>query len=308
MAHPNGYIGWLSPEIQQMILENLALPSLKILAETRNENKQGVEYYITKRWERLLRSFMDDVDEWINVMEHTSTVISGSNALKLVQAEAGSIITDDLDVYATEEFAKNILDHLKEKEGYSGIKDVVCNTDYGSASITKIYKLKKGEKKIDIIVTHWKCAITPILQFHTTSVMNYVTAHALVCLYPRWTCENKGFINPRLYQEGRTNLNVVNGVMKYIKRGFRISADPFRLVDHECNEDVKDSPKTGYCPHKLRSTVDEEVLRWNFQDAGTLGATTVTCENEGIMVWCLGGWECKDGYKDETLSLMFVSV
>lgn len=124
-----------------------------MLAETRNENKKGVEYYIAKRWERLLRSFMDNVNEWINVMEHTNTVISGSNTLKLVQAEAGSITTDDLDIYAMEEFAKHVLNHLKEKEGYSGIKDVVCNTDYGSTSIMNIYKLKKGDMKIDIIVT-----------------------------------------------------------------------------------------------------------------------------------------------------------
>lgn len=83
------------------------------------------------------------------------------------------------------------------------------------------------------------------------------------------------------------DLKTVDGLMKYVRRGFRISADPFRLADHDCGEEVIDSPKTGYCPHKLRSTVDEEVLRSN---------------TEGIMVWCLGGWQCKEGDKEETIS------
>lgn len=57
------------------------------------------------------------------------------------------------------------------------------------------------------------------------------------------------------------DLKTVDGLMKYVRRGFRISADPFRLADHDCGEEVIDSPKTGYCPHKLRSTVDEEVFQ-----------------------------------------------
>jgi hypothetical protein len=213
-----------------------------------------------------------------------------------------------MDVYVTEAFEKQILDHLKEKEGYGGVKEIVCKRDYDSSAISKIYKLQKGGKKIDLIITDWTCAIAPILQFHTTCVMNYVTARALVCLYPRWTCENKGFVNPRLYQDAYTNLKTVDGLMKYVRRGFRISADPFRLADHDCGEEVIDSPKTGYCPHKLRSTVDEEVLRWDFQPTETLGGTTITSNTEGIMVWCLGGWQCKEGDKEETISLMFNSA
>lgn len=126
---PNGYIGWLSPEIQQMILENLTVQDLKALAATREENKQGVEYYIAQRRETLFRTFVEDVNGWSNVMERTGTVISGSTALGLVQAKAQSVVAADMDVYVTEAFEKQILDHLKEKEGYGGVKEIVCKRD-----------------------------------------------------------------------------------------------------------------------------------------------------------------------------------
>lgn len=96
--------------------------------------------------------------------------------------------------------------------------------------------------------------------------------------------------------------------MKYVRRGFRISADPFCLADNECDEDIKDSAKTGYCPHKVRSTVDDEVLRWEFEKTQVLGDTTITCQDVKIMVWCLGGDECAESNKEQTMSMMFVSA
>jgi TPP-dependent indolepyruvate ferredoxin oxidoreductase alpha subunit len=105
---------------------------------------------------------------------------------------------------------------LKEKEGYKEVKEMECQTVYDNSTMKKIVKMKKENKKIDVIITHWTCAIAPILQFHTTSMMNYITAHSLVCLYPHWTCEDKGFMNPCLYMEGKMNLNAVDSLMKYV--------------------------------------------------------------------------------------------
>ncbi|KAG1855295.1 hypothetical protein F4604DRAFT_1685776 [Suillus subluteus] len=261
MANNNGYIRWLSPEIQTIVLQELNLLDLTALAKTRDENEEGVKYHVSKCQDKLFRSFVDNIDQWVNIMDRTGTVISGSTTLGLVQAKAGSVTSQDMDVYATQTFEKEILVHLKEGEGYNEVREVVRQPDYDGSAIKKIYKLEKEEKKIDVIVMHWTCTIAPILQFHTTSIMNYVTTCKLMCLYPCWTCDNKGFVNPCLYLEGKTNLSTVDGLMKYyVRQGFRISANPFCLADHECNEDIKNSAKTGYCPHKIRSTIDDEVL------------------------------------------------
>ncbi|KAG1894175.1 uncharacterized protein F5891DRAFT_985289 [Suillus fuscotomentosus] len=304
MNHGNGYISLLCPEIQRIILEHLGLSDLITLAETRNENKEGIKDYIAKRRVKLFRSFVDDVDGLLSMMEDTGSVVSGSSALSLIRPEAEELRARDMDVYVTEAFEEEVLKHLKEKEGYAGAGDVVLKQEYNDSAMAKIFKLEKGEKKVDVIVTHWTAAVVPILQFHMTSVMNYITADSLVCLYPRWTTEKKGFINPRLYLEGKSTLHTVEGLMKYVGRGFKIRADPLQLGEHNC-EDNTDN-QGGYCPHKLRSTVDDKVMQWNYSPTKTLGETTIVCQTMPVMVWCLGGYECAVGNKDETMSMMFV--
>ncbi|KAG2148937.1 hypothetical protein DEU56DRAFT_712029, partial [Suillus clintonianus] len=160
------------------------------------------------------------------VLDCTGSLVSGSSALCLVQAEAEAVMTQDLDFYVTEPFEAEVVKHFKENEGYVSKQDVVKKPEYDSSAISKIIKLAKGEKKVDIIITHWTCAITPILQFHSTAVMNYVTARSIVCLYPRWTTANMSFVNPQMYVCAKTNLRTVDVLMKYIRRGFKISADP----------------------------------------------------------------------------------
>lgn len=54
--------------------------------------------------------------------------------------------------------------------------------------------------------------------------------------------------------------------------------------------------------------VDDEVLHWDFEPTQTLGATTITCKDIGIMVWCLREDESAEGNKEQTMSLMFVKL
>ncbi|KAG1851155.1 hypothetical protein F4604DRAFT_1542189, partial [Suillus subluteus] len=132
----------------------------------------------------------------------------------------------DMDIYTTEKFETEVLDHLKNVEGYECTKEMVRKTDYGNTAIFKVHKLVRGELQVDIIITHWTCALAPILQFHSTTVMNYVTVCSIVCLYPHWTTVNKGFIHPQMYLENRTHLHTLYGLMKYKRQGFLLSANP----------------------------------------------------------------------------------
>ncbi|KAG2133027.1 hypothetical protein DEU56DRAFT_757246 [Suillus clintonianus] len=307
MQQFNGFIGWLSPEVQMLLLKEMTLSDLMTFAKTREENKEGVKDYMMKRREKLFRTFVNDVDGLIEIMDITGTVISGSSALSLVQAETEAVNAKDLDVYTTEGFEDDVVKHFKEKENYIGVQNIVRQQQYDSSAITKIIKLEKRGKKVDIIVTHWSCAIAPIIQFHTTCVMNYITSRSLVCLYPCWTCANEGFINPLLYVDGKTTLYTVDALMKYTRRGFKLTADPWRLGDHDCEDEATGEEKSGYCPHKLRSTIDDEVLCWRYAPTQTLAGTTISCESIGIMAWYLGGFQCREGDKEETMSLLFVS-
>jgi hypothetical protein len=96
--------------------------------------------------------------------------------------------------------------------------------------------------------------------------------------------------------------------MKYMGRGFNISTNPWHLRDHTCESGETDRrDKDGYCPHRLRSTINDEVLHWKYIPRETLEGTTISCKEISTMVWCFRGFECKDGNKEDTISLLFVS-
>ncbi|KAG2151978.1 hypothetical protein BD769DRAFT_1658425 [Suillus cothurnatus] len=308
MQQHNGYIGVLSAELQRYIMEEMSLPELMIFGSTRKENKDGITDYIAARRRRMFQHFAINVNDLNALLNRTGSVVSGSCALSLVQAEREAIIPKDMDIYTTEKFETEVLDHLKNKEGYECIKEKVKKTDYDNTAISRVHKLVREEQQVDVITTHWTCALAPILQFHSTAVMNYVTARSIICLYPRWTATNKSFIHPQMYLENRTHLHTLYGLRKYQRRGFLLSTNPFHLGDHICEGEQGFKKKGGYCPHALRSTIDEEVLAWDFGPMQTLGQTTIACQEMQIMAWCLGGHECKEGNKDKTISYMLVSA
>lgn len=308
MQQNNGCIGMLSAEVQTNIMEQMALPDLIDFASTRRENKDGIAHYIAMRRIKLFWRFVVDADAFINLLDRTGSVVSGSCALTLLQAEREAIVGCDMDVYTTEKFETEVLDHFKEREGYKCMEEVKKKTEYDSSAILKMHKLQNEDMEVDIIVTDWKCALAPVVQFHSTAVMNYITARSIVCLYPRWTTANKSLVNPRMYLENLTHLRTLHVLMKYRRRGFRVSADPFHLGEHMCEREDGSRSKGGYCPHAMRSTVDDDVLRWDFGPMKTLGDTTITCQDMPIMMWCLGGYECVEGDKDVTISYMLVAA
>ncbi|KAG2106629.1 uncharacterized protein F5147DRAFT_774908 [Suillus discolor] len=126
------------------------------------------------------------------------TVISGSSALHLIQAKMEALPLRDLDLYTTHEFDEEVIKHMKE-EGYAVKHESERKTEYDGLAMKKIYKLTKNRCEVDIIITDWACAIVPIMQYHSTAVMNYMMAHSLMSLYPEWTKNWQSFVNPQMY-------------------------------------------------------------------------------------------------------------
>ncbi|KAG1884137.1 hypothetical protein F4604DRAFT_1538133, partial [Suillus subluteus] len=160
------------------------------------------------------------------LLDRTGTVISGLSALHLFQAKSGAIAVKDMDIYATHEFEEEILNHFKEQEGYEVTLISHRKTEYDSSTVKKVYKMEKDTKKVDLITTEWASAIVPILQYHSMAVMNYMTAHTFVSQYPKWTKDMKSLVNPHMYLQDATNIQTVAALMKYIWRGFIVTAEP----------------------------------------------------------------------------------
>ncbi|KAG2028953.1 hypothetical protein BDR03DRAFT_824753, partial [Suillus americanus] len=154
------------------------------------------------------------------------TMISRSSALHLFQAKSGAVAVKDMDIYATHEFEEEILNHFKTQEGYKVTLISHRKTEYDSSVVNKVYKMEKETKKVDLIITEWASTIMPILQYHSTAVMNYMTACTFISLYPKWIKDMKSLVNPRMYLQDTTNIRTVEALMKYVGRGFNITAEP----------------------------------------------------------------------------------
>ncbi|KAG1896224.1 uncharacterized protein F5891DRAFT_983583 [Suillus fuscotomentosus] len=77
---------------------------------------------------------------------------------------------------------------------------------FDTPSQSKVVRPDEGDKNIDVIVTHWTTN-APILQFHGTLVMNYITAHTIIFI------EKKGLVYPHLYPEEQSNFGAILPLM-----------------------------------------------------------------------------------------------
>ncbi|KAG2121283.1 hypothetical protein DEU56DRAFT_760764 [Suillus clintonianus] len=288
MQNFNGNFDKLCTELQRSVLEELSLPDLMSFAKTRMENNEGVKEYMDEHHRALFNRFVDDVGAFINLVERTRSVILGSSTLHLFQAKSDALGLQDLDVCAMQEFEEAMMSHFKDIEEYELMNTVVRKTEYDSSAIMKIVKLAKGKKKIDVIITDWASATIPILQYHSTAVMNYMTAHTLISLYPTWTADKKSLVNPAIYMDDRTNLHTVNVLMKYAHPVFHINAEPFHLGTHKCR-------RNAYYPGTTRNTIDENTLHWEFSPMNMIGQTKIACDKMAVILWRLGGDDCEEG-------------
>ncbi|PVG03865.1 hypothetical protein CPB86DRAFT_748372 [Serendipita vermifera] len=94
----------------------------------------------------------------------------------------------DLDIYTPHGKATLILEYLI-RDGYSIVpKEVEVKRRYmENGHLSSMTKLRKGECTIDILESLSSSSITPITVFHSTAVMNYITADSIVMLYPLLT-------------------------------------------------------------------------------------------------------------------------
>ncbi|KAG1812405.1 uncharacterized protein BJ212DRAFT_1301430 [Suillus subaureus] len=160
--------------------------------------------------------------------------------------------------------------HLVE-EGYTIAEKICSNSQDG---VRQLCDREDGEwgKRMDIIMIHWNCVIAPILQFHSTVAMNYITAESNVGMNPEWKYlwEKGKFVYPCLHIEDERNPFTVRAPMKYTERGFKLYADLFKFGQHECKTSTQ-------FPHAMRTTVHDRMFYWSVNTVMTIGMTTAAC-------------------------------
>lgn len=218
--------------------------SLKTLLEMRNLNQDVTDEMVSgtlkNRTRALLQGYFLNVDNFITLMEDNPVLISGSSVLEVINPEFvqewATGPPKDLDVYTAPSFNDVLIDYLMQEEQYqigtqlvfpntvpAGIMvphplAIVNNQDaYGRADvghlITVTHLSNASGKHIDVVCCLNENFLIPILNFHSTLVVNAIHPKFLFVGYPQYTFEQTLLINPSY--EPTEDIQ-----MKYVQRGY----------------------------------------------------------------------------------------
>ncbi|KAH7904554.1 hypothetical protein BJ138DRAFT_1236942 [Hygrophoropsis aurantiaca] len=283
----------LALEIITHMFSLMYLDELMAFASPCRTHRVWVMQYLNRRKDNYLIQFVSNPSTLLDALRITSSVISGSLALQFllpaVNCSWGAI---DMDIYSTQSGYETILINLL-LDGYT----MVCNrysNYYTSFAINRVIKLVKGNRSIDIIVSQTNNVLLPILHFHSTVVMNYLSADSFFSAYPMLTIEYRGLINRSPYN---TNVrSTARALAKYQYRGFSVQSrathwdkedDSDR--NHRCESDL-------YCPRNIRATLDRGCARYCFEQPGIIASEETADVCNKSVVWQLGGEDCQ--YED----------
>ncbi|KIK18502.1 hypothetical protein PISMIDRAFT_50173, partial [Pisolithus microcarpus 441] len=123
-------------------------------------------------------------------------VISGSTALHVLLPECGTLWTPtDLDIYVLHREAERLLDHLTD-QGYAVIAELpVKKVGYTYSHVSRLVVLTNGKNSVDVVVSKTSTTLSPIFQFHSTAVMNFISADTIFSGYPTLTLWHLSVVN-----------------------------------------------------------------------------------------------------------------
>lgn len=162
----------------------------------------------------------------------------------------------DLDLYTPYGTTEEVIDFLCAK-GFTKFPTSVQveeDTGYpeeGAAYINSVTKLVKDRRKVDVIESAEKHAIAPITRFHSTLVMNYLTADSLVLLYPKLTLE-------RTWVPQRAVPYKNNWAPRYEGRHYQRMPDEIGVSPRYCDLFCFKSPRSSGDRHCLFVPYDDK--------------------------------------------------
>lgn len=223
------------------------------------------EHAVQEEWRsrvyQCVRPFLVDASGFFSLLGSFEGVVSGSTALSVLMLasrhEASSPNTSDLDVYVPTEVARDeIVRHLVASSEYvvdrSSPRFAESSWEGTPATVLSLTRLKRTRGPtiswVDVVVGAHQSALSPIVSFWGSLVMNYISATSVVSLYPTTTLNGQFFIRPNATAE-----RVARPLQKYIDRRFTVATvhhDPTRCPS-----------VTSACPGVFRKTEDAGCLR-----------------------------------------------
>lgn len=266
-----------------MILHYCGMKSLVSLSAVCRRLRLSVHSELRHSFKVFLHQYLNNVDAVLTAMRCTGTILSGSAALAWLDRGA-TWRPNDLDFFCP---------HDTFFDFTSRLMDVIRVMDYGRFVITsnkhgREYRFRRGvcervtllspKIKIDIYRSVTVSLVYPLPFFHSTLLMNYVSAESFGSAYPALTLQQRGVTHTRLL-----GVKDVRSISKFCKRGYR-----FREAVHVWRENKDCWGASTGCPCSIRS----------FGDAGSLVLTWSSTGDSQLhplhwnVQWLMGGQPC----------------
>ncbi|KAH6886134.1 hypothetical protein BKA70DRAFT_1123293 [Coprinopsis sp. MPI-PUGE-AT-0042] len=133
------------------------------------------------------------------MMKEQDVIISGSAALHVLMGCTWSV--NDVDLYCSQGRVQPVTEFLQQ-HGYTllapaeiGEESAVTHEEYVSLrTVGSICSFRHSvhQTKVDLIESSTCSCIAPLLEFHSTPVMNWIVFDGVVSLYPELTMELRG--------------------------------------------------------------------------------------------------------------------
>ncbi|GJF00757.1 hypothetical protein PsYK624_170580 [Phanerochaete sordida] len=254
----------LPPGLQRARIDSWSLLKVLGLALYSGYGCTVAEEALSRWWTSTL-SAIGDPAEIRRVMRDTGAVLSGSRAVRFLDRES-SFDCSDWDFYTTEAGYDTFCSFVREQLGGVEVSRVVgarpSRPFDGTSATANSTELKERRKfvtpngSMDVMCSKTASALSPLTVFHSTVVMNYLTADGFCLAYPMPFFKR---FNIRGHDADD------RCVAKYRRRGFTV-AEPELLfaagsTEHACLP-------WGLCTRHVRAFGDRYCLAFTFEKQG----------------------------------------
>lgn len=247
------FIKHIPTELQLRIMEYSSVPDLRLFASTCKFYYRLVQHHLPRRADEMFRAFDLNPSLMCDTLQQTQSVVSGSCALLVILP--WSFTPNDMDIYVPSVHAPRLLHLLSTRFGYVLDDD---STDYpGTVGMIAVYTLSNGHRFIQVISTISENPLKSLYKFHSTIVMNFVSARGICCAYPRLTSQRRGLKNRyAITSSPQPSVLILACFDKYQRRGFDLAVNLSRWPEyrgHVCGV-------CGSCPYTDRCLADKHEL------------------------------------------------
>ncbi|KAJ7044249.1 hypothetical protein C8F04DRAFT_896201, partial [Mycena alexandri] len=152
------------------------------------------------------------------LLRTTRSIVSGSAALLMVTDL--EFVPGDLDIYMPLSQEEPAMAIVQRHMNFELVTSRMPRGYPDNSGITKVHRLEKGARSMNIIIVQGEDPAIAIFHFHSTIVMNYLTGFGLYCAYPSLTLSDVGVVNlPAVLRELGIRRNAEECFDKYRARG-----------------------------------------------------------------------------------------